>query len=155
MLLYHGSDVVVKCPDLIKTSKFTKDFGDGFYCTTLEQQAARWAIRKGKGTGYVSAFVLDEIKFNSLNVLQFTTTNLDWLNFVAYCRMGKKHNYDAVVGPIADDTVYNYVQNYIDGLISATDFMLLAKFNFATHQVVFCTEASKSCIRYVNHRKVV
>lgn len=32
MKIYHGSDIEVKNPE-IRTGKFTKDFGEGFYCT--------------------------------------------------------------------------------------------------------------------------
>lgn len=28
------------------------------------------------------------------------------------------HEYDVVEGPMADDTIYNYVQDFIDGKIS-------------------------------------
>lgn len=39
----------------------------------------------------------------------------EWLDFIAACRLGKSHNYDIVEGPMADDTIFNYVQNFVDG----------------------------------------
>lgn len=45
MMVYHGSDVVVKKPD-ISHSKKKLDFGCGFYVTTVIEQAERWAKRK-------------------------------------------------------------------------------------------------------------
>ena len=45
--LYHGSRVVVEQPE-IRIQKFHKDFYWGFYCTSYEQQALRWATRFGK-----------------------------------------------------------------------------------------------------------
>mgnify|MGYP000544388811 CR=1 FL=1 len=36
------------------------------------------------------------------------------------------HTYDIVEGPMADDTIYNYIQNYIDGKISRAAFWELA-----------------------------
>ena len=46
LILYHGSYCEVKEPDLAKCAK-RKDFGRGFYITTFENQAKKWAVRKG------------------------------------------------------------------------------------------------------------
>ena len=43
MTLYHGSYCEIKTPKIIK-GKYTKDFGDGFYCTELKEQAERWCV---------------------------------------------------------------------------------------------------------------
>lgn len=40
--IYHGSYIAVEKPRIIQ-SRFTKDFGEGFYCTTIIKQAIRWA----------------------------------------------------------------------------------------------------------------
>lgn len=42
--IYHGSYTIIEQPKLMD-GRFTKDFGNGFYCTTLKHQAARWAGR--------------------------------------------------------------------------------------------------------------
>ena len=52
----------------------------------------------------------------------------EWLDFIVSCRLGNSHNYDIVEGPMADDTIFNYVQNYVDGKISREAFWGLAKF---------------------------
>jgi len=44
MRVYHGGYTAVEMPKIFK-SKFPKDFGEGFYCSELEEQAARWASR--------------------------------------------------------------------------------------------------------------
>lgn len=45
MRLYHGTNVIVAKPE-IRVIGYTKDFGNGFYCTEIEKQAMRWAISK-------------------------------------------------------------------------------------------------------------
>ena len=50
----HGSTVAVHDPVLLKT-RYNKDFGFGFYCTVLREQAIRWAVRF-TGVGYLSHF---------------------------------------------------------------------------------------------------
>lgn len=38
----------------------------------------------------------------------------EWLDFIASCRNGQPYDYDIVEGPMADDTVYIFVQGYLD-----------------------------------------
>ena len=53
MELYHGSYTSVEKPHVLK-GQYTKDFGTGFYCTIMRQQAERWA---GKfDTPYVNTY---------------------------------------------------------------------------------------------------
>ena len=42
MYLYHGSNMKVETPQLILSNR-TLDFGSGFYTTSDESQATRWA----------------------------------------------------------------------------------------------------------------
>jgi hypothetical protein len=46
----------------------------------------------------------------------------EWLDFVANCRIGKEHDYDIVEGPMADDTIWNYVEDFILKNISREAF---------------------------------
>ena len=43
MLLYHGSNVAVQKPKIIISNR-TLDFGFGFYTTSSEIQAQKWAV---------------------------------------------------------------------------------------------------------------
>ena len=71
------------------------------------------------------------------------------LDFIVACRSGHSHDYDIVEGPMADDTIYNYVQGYIDGKYSRTVFWELAKFKHPTHQISFHTEEALKTLHYV------
>ena len=56
MILYHGSYLEIRTPDLIH-SRANVDFGRGFYTTPLYDQAVKWCEkfkRRGK-SGIVSA----------------------------------------------------------------------------------------------------
>ena len=50
MILYHGSNVKIENIDLKKCRQY-KDFGQGFYCTTIEKQAEFMAERVVKRYG--------------------------------------------------------------------------------------------------------
>ena len=44
MTVYHGGYMPVREPE-IRIGRNTKDFGPGFYCTVIREQAIRWARR--------------------------------------------------------------------------------------------------------------
>ena len=44
MKVYHGGYCPIEIPEII-IGKYAKDFGAGFYCTELKEQAIRWARR--------------------------------------------------------------------------------------------------------------
>lgn len=50
----------------------------------------------------------------------------EWLDFIADCRSGKDHEYDIVIGAMADDQIYNFVSDYIDGVITREQFWVNA-----------------------------
>ena len=79
----------------------------------------------------------------------------EWLDFIVACRQGISHQYDIVKGPMADDTIYNYIQNYMDGKISRAAFWELAKFKYPTHQINFCTNEALKCLEYRGAEEVL
>ncbi len=144
-IVYHGSYCKVENPEIIK-GKFTKDFGIGFYCTILEEQAEKWA--KKYETPKINIYEYNEIP--KLKIKNFTLMTEEWLDFIIECRSGKKHNYDIVIGAMADDQVYNYVTDLISGQITREAFWELAKFRHPTHQIAFCTENSLECLKFID-----
>ena len=144
MLLYHASKEIVEFPEVRKT-KYTKDFSWAFYCTNNYKQAVRWANR-GEGTPIINVYNYEEN--NSLSVLKFETMTDEWLDFIAKCRKGNLHRYDIVEGPMADDTVWNYVNDFLYGEISREQFWALAKFKYPTHQISFHTLAAIDCLDF-------
>ena len=149
MEIYHGSTVNVKQPE-IKIEKYNKDFYFGFYCTIMEQQAIRWATRFGEGIVNVYEYEPDD----SLKILKFEKMTEEWLDFIIACRSGIPHEWDIVEGPMADDTIYNYIQEFQDGKISREAFWVLAKFRYPTHQICFNTEKALGTITFKEGRKV-
>lgn len=143
-MIYHGSNVAVSNPRIL-INGYYKDFGYGFYCTNIEKQAKRWALTK-KGASIVNKYSYIENK--NLKTLCFREMTEEWLEFVVACRKGKEHDYDIVEGPMADDQIWDYVEDYISGKISKTAFWELVKFKYPTHQIVFCTEAALSVLTF-------
>ncbi|MBR4328265.1 MAG: DUF3990 domain-containing protein [Candidatus Riflebacteria bacterium] len=140
--VYHGSNIIVDKPKIL-TNGFFKDFGYGFYCTNLEKQAKRWAMTR-RNNHIVNVYKLKEL--DAFNKLIFDSMNKDWLNFIVNCRRGLEHNYDVVEGPMADDTIWNFIEDYIGGDISKEAFWELVKFRYPTHQIVFCNEKALQAV---------
>ena len=81
-------------------------------------------------------------------IKKFPEMSDEWLDFIAICRSGKHHDYDIVEGPMADDTIWNYVNDFLSGDISREAFWALAKFKHPTHQISFHTEVALKCLSF-------
>ena len=143
MTVYHGGYQAVEKPE-IRKGRNTKDFGTGFYCTIIKEQAQRWAKRYD--TKIVSIY--DVRLDSSLKIKDFREMTDEWLDFIAACRNGVPHDYDVVEGPMADDTIFNYVQSFLDGEISRAAFWELAKFKYPTHQISFHTARALAALKF-------
>lgn len=151
MILFHGSQTIIEEPRII-VSRNSKDFYYGFYCTTIERQAKRWASRFGDKKGYLNVY--EYIPKEGLNVKVFASMTDEWLDFIASCRAGIPHGYDVVEGPMADDTIFNYVQNYLEGGISREDFWALAKFKYPIQQISFNSQKALSALKFIGAKEV-
>lgn len=111
MKLFHGSNMPIERIDLMRGRKY-KDFGRGFYTTHLLRQAEEWSrtvTNRYGGTPTVTQyeFDLDEAIAAGLNVKIFEVADREWALFVMANRnrSGEEyhHDYDIVIGPVADD----------------------------------------------------
>jgi hypothetical protein len=71
------------------------------------------------------------------------------LDFVVGCRSGKPHGYAIVDGAMANDQVWNYIADFLSGVLTREQFWVLAKFKCPTHQLVFCTRDALNCLKYL------
>jgi hypothetical protein len=145
MTIYHGEYCRTEKPEIVH-GKYPKDFGDGFYCTELKEQAIRWAMR------YDSP-VVNSYSYKtsaSLNILHFSEMTEEWLDFIVACRKGSRHDFDVVIGAMANDQIYNYIADFISEILTREQFWVLAKFKHPTHQICFCTPKALDCLTYIN-----
>ena len=126
MKLYHGSNISIARIDLNRSKPY-KDFGKGFYLTTIREQALRMAeqtVRKFGGTPFVNEYEFDETFLHNgqMNVKVFNSYSEEWAHFIVANRdrnnKEKSHDFDIVVGSIADERVgiqlFRYLRNFID-----------------------------------------
>lgn len=126
MKLYHGSNIAIEQIDFARCKPY-KDFGQGFYLTEIKKQAMQMARRTATiygGEPVVTAFEFDEAAAAADDMLamkRFAKPNEEWVLFVKAnrSREGKHpvHDYDIVIGPVADDTIATLFRNFDDGII--------------------------------------
>ena len=157
MILYHGSNIVVREPKLMPQTR-ALDFGRAFYLTSDFEQAAKWArtsvLRRGDGVATVSCFELDEPRFAALNVLRFDAPNADWLRFVTRNRAEQidDSGYDVVAGPVANDNTMPVLNLYFKGAYSEEEALkrllpqrLRDQFAIKTEDALACLSFKESC----------
>ena len=120
MKVYHGSDTVVQKPRILH-SKRRMDFGSGFYTTQSRTQAEKWARsvrrRRDSPEAFVTEFDYEEKP--GMNVLIFDGPFAEWFDFIIRNRKGTfTHDYDIILGPVADDSVYDTLFLFESGYIT-------------------------------------
>jgi len=120
MLLYHGSNQEIASIDLQKCKPY-KDFGRGFYLTTIKQQADLMANRTAKifgGSPFVTTYMFDETVLSnaSFSIKTFSEPSAEWALFILNNRnrafidysdtnSNQDNKYDIVFGPVANDDI--------------------------------------------------
>lgn len=163
MILYHGSNVIVKQPKIIVQDK-GRDFGLAFYVTPIKEQAERMAKRKQKqkimagekkAKAVVSVFDWDE-DISRFKYKEYKDANLNWLNMVIKCRseVSFKHGFDIVKGKIADDNVGETILFVIRGVMRKEDAIKRLRFQKINSQIAFCTDESLKILKFVKSYEI-
>ena len=157
MLLYHASNTIVKHPVVVNRFA-TLDFGTGFYTTTNRDQACDFArkvfVRRGrKGAPAVSVYEFDsQAARTTLEVLEFRQSDEAWLEFVVHNRAygrDPKCTADIIIGPVANDDVFETVALYERGQIDAQAAVKRFKVKELFDQVLFCNMDALAFLSFV------
>lgn len=155
MTVYHGSNVIVAEPKLIKQNRFL-DFGFGFYTTTNKIQAVGFAEkvakRRNEGKKSVSVYEFDETKaFAECSALRFDSADEAWLDFVSDNRSGKYsgETYDLIFGPVANDDVYTTFTLYTAGVLTKEQTLEALKVKKLYNQLVFTSDKALSYLNFI------
>ena len=158
MIVYHGSSEIVNHPDIIHSYR-ALDFGKGFYVTSVQEQAERWAKRKSDlygGHPIVNRYWMeDDIK--GFKVKTFPEDRLEWIDFVCNCRDGGTdyQNYDVIIGKVANDKVFRVVDMYHSGIWDKQRALQEIKAYPNYDQIAFITqEAIDGLLTFRNYAEV-
>lgn len=157
MKLYHGTNIDFDHIDINK-SKPNKDFGRGFYLSADYEQAKNMADIKVKqmetGMPLVQEYSISEIEMKSLKCMTFDDYTEEWAKFILLNRNNPSavpaHDYDIVIGPIADDRVGVQLWKYESQLIDLPTLIKRLKYmKGITFQYFFGTERAIKLLKRI------
>ena len=167
MILYHGSNVEVSSIDLSKCSRF-KDFGQGFYMTSIKQQACEWAIKVTRrfGTGKPT---LNTYEFNdnhdNLKSLVLSEPDERWAAFVINNRnhefsdhddilSNHDRKYDLVHGLVANDDISAILDTFLMGVLPMSELSKALIYKKLNDQYSFHTSQAISQLQFLRSETV-
>ena len=168
MIVYHGSDHIVKTP-LYNGSKRTNDYGYGFYTTENKELAMEWACSDNRD-GFANIYELNTDGLEILNLNDPQYNILNWLavltKYRSYWQSGSvaeeaknylqenffvdPSEYDIVIGYRADDSYFSFAQDFVSGAISLRKLSEAMRLGKLGEQVVLKSEKSFSHIRFID-----
>ena len=160
MLIYHGSFMSVEKPE-IRIPNRNHDFGIGFYATTNEEQAMKYAkivYNREGGVPTVSSYEFDYEKAKQdLKIKTFASSNEEWFDFVCDKRMGryKGDEYDIIYGPVANDQVYLCFAGFLAGTSTREETLKKLNNNKLYNQFTFCNEQALTYVKFISSKEVV
>lgn len=157
MKLYHVTNIDFDHIDIDK-SKPNKDFGRGFYLSADYEQAKNMADIKVEqmetGMPLVQEYFINEIEMKSLKCMTFDDYTEEWAKFILLNRNNPSsvpaHDYDIVIGPIADDRVGVQLWKYESQLIDLPTLIKRLKYmKGITFQYFFGTERAIKLLKRI------
>lgn len=162
MILYHGTNIDIDKIDLERCAPY-KDFGKGFYTTTIFDQAKAMAIRKSRIFGGQPCVVSYEAPDNLLDRKQisikvFSSTSKEWAVFIinnrnrdfkdftsAECNVDNK--YEIVFGPVANDTLTTLIRQYQRGYIDSEVLLKEMQYTAPSNQYSFHSQKAVDLLK--------
>ena len=149
MILFHGAKTEIIGEPSISFSEDKKDFGRGFYLGETFEQSASFVVGYNKSSVYIFDFNKENVKIKEYNVSK------EWMLLIAYFRgrldeyTGSKYikelikelnDVDVVIAPIADNTMYTTLDDFISGKITDLQCLNALSANRLGKQYVFLND---------------
>lgn len=156
MILYHGTNMDFEAIDITRSNPY-KDFGKGFYLTDIRKQAEELAKKRSRifgGKVQVLTYEFGENNFtnSTLNILTFERPTKEWADFIYQNRnrnISFKHNYDIVIGPIADDGVAYLLSRYEEGSFTLEQLAKELEYKKLNKQFYFGTQRAIDLLKRI------
>lgn len=164
--IYHGSEKVIEQP-VFGVGKKNNDFGLGFYCTESESLAKEWAV-SSLCDGFANRYTLNTEYLNILNLNSPEYTILNWIAVLVenrlfsvktpVARRAKRYltdnfavnvnAYDLIIGYRADDSYFDYAENFLNNGISLEQLARAMKLGKLGEQIVIKSNFAFSNLKY-------
>ena len=147
--VFHTGFDIIETPDL-KRGRANADFGQGFYVSSDEGFSRRWArYRKGQTT-YINSYALD---LSGLKIRRFQRDE-DWFSYLYDNRHHKEdryQDYDLIIGPIANDTIYDTFGIITSGILSKQEAMKLLMIGPSYEQIVLKSKKAADHLKFESY----
>ncbi len=146
MVLYHTSQIEIPVPDIHHGRK-NADFGQGFYLTPDYDFTYRWAWQDAIVNKY-------ELHMDGLVVHTFSRTT-EWFDYIFHNRrMEDTLEADVVIGPIANDTIFDTLGIISSGYLSSKEALEFLMIGPEYMQVAIKTSRAAEQLTWIGADKV-
>ena len=139
--LYHVGTREIREPD-VHYGRKNADFGQGFYLTPELAFARRWAGDEAVLNRY-------ELSLDGLSVHRFTRDAAWFAYLFDNRRLRDRLEADVIVGPIANDTIFNTMGIFSSGFLPPEEALRLLRIGPEYTQVALKTERAAARLRWL------
>ncbi len=146
--LYHAGTEVIEKPDIYRGRK-NADFGQGFYTTDNREFACRWVTEKSGCDVIINNYEIDE---SSLKIKELKRDE-SWFEYIfSNRRVGPDvyAEYDLIVGPISNDTIFDTFGIVTSGFLSSEEAMKLLMIGPCFRQVVLKSQRAADNLKFIS-----
>ena len=146
--MYHAGYEIISQPDIHHGRK-NADFGQGFYLTPDEEFARRWARPYKDRDICINRY---ELIIDDLNIHEFERDH-EWFDYIFSNRRNKEDKfkeYDVIVGPIANDTIYDTFGVITSGILEDDTALKLLELGPEYTQIVIKTDKASKQLRWLD-----
>lgn len=127
VILFHGAKTKINGELRLDCSRKNNDFGQGFYCGESLEQSTMFVANYPKSSLYMLKFHKENLRCQTFGV------NREWMLMIAHYRnrlgefaeseiirelVERNKNIDYIVAPIADNRMFEIIDQFIDGEIT-------------------------------------
>ncbi len=169
VIVYHGSQEIVEVPKH-GIGKTYNDYGQGFYCTEVQDLAMEWACPEKKD-GYANQYALD---LSDLQVMHLTRGEFNILNWLAILLKHRKFDIntnignnareyilehflpdishvDVMIGYRADDSYFSFAEDFVNNAISVRDLNVAMQLGTLGEQIVLLSPKAFEKIKFLGY----
>lgn len=148
--LYHTGFEEIRKPD-VHYGRINADFGQGFYMSDDVEFAVRWAREKRGADTIINEY---ELNTAGLNILKLERGS-GWYEYIYQNRHRQPDAYpeaDVIVGPIANDTIFDTMGITTSGILSREQSLPLLMIGPEYKQIVLKSERAADQLAWKSSR---
>ncbi len=150
--LFHVGFAVIEHPD-VHYGRRNADFGQGFYLSDDEEFSRRWARERSGTKTWLNRYELDPA---GLRIRRFAR-DAAWFDAIYANRTGRADplsEFDVVVGPIANDTIYDTWGITTSGLLKKEQALRLLLIGPLYWQTAVKSERAAAALRFLSAEEI-